>query len=143
MSVTLLNTHLHHAIEQGQGWRPGPNARGARKHLRILAEMWREAPGEVVLSTGDYNWDHRDDVAARPAGGIIDRFEGLATSSFAALSHDYLSPTHGTRWIDYVFLADQSRRAGDRGTAQLVRHWVPDGFSSDHRPLLTRLRLYG
>lgn len=143
LTVTLLNTHLAHAIEQGEGWRPGPNARSARKHLRILARTWREAPGDVVLSTGDYNFDHRDDARARPAGGITDRFDGLATSSYAALGHEHVLPTHTSRWIDYVFLADRSRRVGRQGVAQLVRHRVLEGFHSDHRPLVVRLRLYG
>lgn len=142
-TVTLLNTHLAHAIESGEGWAPGPNARSAKKHLRVLARLWREAPGDVVLSTGDYNFDFRDDSRAVPAGGITDRFDGLATSSYAALGHDYLAPTLRSRWIDYVFLADRSARRGDEGVAQFVRHWVPTGMNSDHRPLVARLRLYG
>lgn len=142
-TVTLLNTHLAHAIEQGEGWRPGPNARSAKKHLRILARLWRSTPGDVLLSTGDYNFDHRDDSRAQPVGGITDRFDGLATSSYAELGHDYLAPTHTSRWIDYVFLADRSRRDGRRGAAQFVRHTVLDDFGSDHRPVLAWLRLYG
>lgn len=141
-SVTLLNTHVQHAIEQGQDWRPGPNARSAKKHLRLMADLWRTTPGDVLLSTGDYNWDHHDDSAARPKGGITDRFEGLATSSFAELGHEHVTPTHGSRWIDYVFLADRTRRDGRAGTAQLVRHAVLTDFHSDHRPLVARLRLY-
>ncbi|MBE7323967.1 hypothetical protein IEQ44_04800 [Nocardioides sp. Y6] len=141
-TFTLLNTHLAHAIEQGEGWRPGPNARSARKHLRILARLWRSTPGDVLLSTGDYNFDHRDDSRARPAGGISDRFDGLATSSFAALGHEHVLPTHTSRWIDYVFVADRSLREGSAGAAQLVDHRVLEGFHSDHRPLVVRLRLY-
>src|SRR5690606_8234954 len=82
---TRRNTRLAHAIEQGEGWRPGPNARSAKKHLRILARLWRSTPGDVLLSTGDYNFGHRDDSRAQPVGGITDRFDGLATSSSAAL----------------------------------------------------------
>ena len=141
-TVTLLNTHVQHNIEEGQGWRPGPNARSARKHLRVLAQQWREVPGDVVLSTGDYNFDFRDDALAVPKGGITDRFSGLATSSFAALGHEYLPPTLRSRWIDYVFLADRSERRDGQGAAQFVSHRVLTGMNSDHRPLVARVRLY-
>lgn len=142
-AVTLLNTHVNQGIETGEGWQDNLNARFARRHLARLAELWRTAPGEVVVGTGDYNFDHADDARAQPRGGITRRFAGRATSSYEALGLDGLLPTRRTRWIDYVFLADRHlRRPDGTGRAQFARHRVLRGYHSDHRPLLARIRLY-
>ncbi|NYG53886.1 hypothetical protein [Nocardioides perillae] len=146
LAVTLLNTHVNQGIETGDGFADNLNARFARRHLARLAALWPTAPGDVVVGTGDYNFDHVDDRDARPVGGIARRFAGRATSSYDALGLEGLLPTRRTRWIDYVWLADRTlrRRAGGRwtGTAQFARHRVLSGYASDHRPVLARVRLY-
>ncbi|WP_435743344.1 hypothetical protein [Nocardioides sp. SYSU DS0663] len=143
-TVTLLNTHVNQHIETGQRFERNLNARRAQKHLAALAQMWETAPGTVVVGTGDYNFDHVDDAAARPAGGITRVFRGHATSSYQVLGLDGLRPTRNTRWIDYVFLADRSMRSRSNpdAPAQFARHRVLAGFHSDHAPVLARVRLY-
>ncbi|MGN0063648.1 MAG: hypothetical protein ACI379_05350 [Nocardioides sp.] len=142
-TVTLVNTHLDHAIETGQEFADTRNGRAARKHLRMLATVWRTAPGEVVVGTGDYNFDHHDDSVARPQGGITDLFDGLAVSSYEALGYAGLTPSLRTRWIDYVFLTAASLKGeSGTGTAQFARHRVLEGYHADHHPVLARIRLY-
>ncbi|MBS44833.1 MAG: hypothetical protein CMH83_17035 [Nocardioides sp.] len=146
LTVTLLNTHLNHAIETGHGFDDNLNARRAKQHLRVLSRMWDRTPGDVVLGTGDYNFDQADDAAYRPAGGISRRFAGRAVSSYDALGTDGVVPTLRTRWIDYVWVSAATLRgplgAGPDGHAQLVTHRSLGGYRSDHRPLLARVRLY-
>ncbi len=145
-TITLLDTHVNQTIETGQRFERNLNARRAKRHYRTMARMWSRSPGDVVLGTGDFNVDYADDAAARPAGGLSRVFEGRAVSSYDALGLDDVVPTRNTRWIDYVWLAADSvrRRTDDgvRGTAQLAAHRTLDGFESDHRPLLVRVRLY-
>lgn len=145
-TVSLLNTHVNQTIETGQRFERNLNARRAKRHYRTMARMWSRTPGDVVLGTGDYNFDHADDAAARPAGGLSRVFEGKAVSSYDSLGLDGVVPTRNTRWIDYVWLAADSVRRrtedGFRGPAQLAAHRTLDGFESDHRPLLVRVRLY-
>ena len=81
LTVTLLNTHVNQHIETGDGFDDNLNARFAKRHLAQLAGMWDIAQGDVVVGTGDYNFDNADDSAVRPAGGISRRFAGHATSS--------------------------------------------------------------
>lgn len=144
LRVTVLNTHVNQTIETGHGWEENLNAEMARGHYRLLARMFDEAEGDVVLGTGDYNWDYADDSEYRPAGGISHTVDHQAQSSYEALGLDGVVPTQGSRWIDYVWLADDSvRRRDGSGTAQFARHRSLGGFASDHRPLLARIRLYG
>jgi hypothetical protein len=142
--LTLLNTHVNQHTEDGDQFRHNLNARRARIHLAKLSRLWQTVPGDVVLGTGDYNFDYADDSSARPRGGISRRFEGRAVSSYDALGLDGVPPTHDSRWIDYVFLAHQSVRGtdGSGGLAQFVLHRSLSGFSSDHSPLYARIRLY-
>lgn len=147
-TVTLLNTHLPYRIEVGDRFQRNVNAEVSRLHIATLADLWPTLPGDVVVGTGDYNFDYVDDSRARPKGGITRRFEGRATSSFEALGTEGLLPTHDThRWIDYVFLADHTLRTrkdrpGQGHVAQFATHRVLDGYHSDHRPVLARIRLY-
>ena len=143
-TVTLLNTHVNHHIETGQEFQDNLNARRAKQHLARLAELWPSTPGDVVVGTGDYNFDHADDAEARPRGGITRRFAGRASSSYDVLGLSGLRPTRGDRWIDYVFLADHTMRSAENpdGLAQFARHQVLAGYRSDHSPLLARVRLY-
>jgi endonuclease/exonuclease/phosphatase family metal-dependent hydrolase len=140
-TVTLLNTHVNQHIETGHGFQHNLNARRAHQHLARLATMWGTVPGDVVVGTGDYNFDYADDSRYRPAGGTTQAFAGRALSSYQALGLDGLAPTRNTRWIDYVFLASASVK-GHGGTAQFARHRTLTGASSDHDPLLARIRLY-
>ena len=138
--IVLLNTHLNQHIETGQGFEKNLNARRAKTHLRKLATIFRETaadPAVTVIGTGDYNFDYADDSKARPTGGITDRFEGVATSSYQALGLDGVPPTLRTRWIDYVFLADSSAKK-----AQFAQHRSLPKGNSDHSPLVARIRLY-
>jgi len=142
--VTVLNTHVNQTIETGHGWEENLNAEMARIHYRTLARMYDEAEGDVVIGTGDYNWDYADDSTYLPEGGISRTVAPHARSSYAALGLDGVAPTQGTRWIDYVWLAKASVRHRDgSGTAQFARHRSLSGFASDHSPLLARIRLYG
>ncbi len=146
-TVTLLNTHVNQAIETGDRFRRNLNARFAKVHLATMARMWDDAPGDVVVGTGDYNFDHVDDARARPRGGLTRAFAGHATSSWEALGLRGTIPTRYTRYIDYVFLADDTvrdadDRAGEGGAAQFAWHRVLRGYRSDHHPVLARLRIY-
>lgn len=145
--TTLLNTHVNQHIEVRTddgfgGWTAGDNARLARRHLATMAPMWRGVTGRYVLGTGDYNFDYRADRRLRPAGGIADRFDAEAVSSYRALggvaglptTHP---PTH--RYIDYVFSARATLNAG---YTRFLDQRVLTGYHSDHRPLLVRLALY-
>lgn len=140
-TVTLLNTHVNQTIETGQEFQDNLNADRAKRHLRTLAQMWNKVPGEVVVGTGDFNFDHADDAAARPKGGISRRFEREAVSSYDALGRRGVVPTRQGRWIDYVWLSTDSlvRRGG---RAQFATHRSLGDYHSDHRPMLARIRLY-
>ena len=146
-TVTLLNTHVNQAIETGDRFRRNANARFAKVHLATMAQMWDDAPGDVVVGTGDYNFDHVDDARARPRGGITRVFAGHATSSWETLGLRGTIPTRNTRYIDYIFLADDTvrgadDRAGEGGVAQFAWHRVLSGYRSDHHPVLAQLRIY-
>lgn len=138
--VILLNTHVTQHIETGHRFQENLNARRAKVHLKTLAGMWdtvATSPDDVVVGTGDYNFDYADDSRYRPVGGITKRFRGKAVSSYQALGLDGVEPSRLTRWIDYVFLSTDSLRrpsAQGRGTAQFARHRTLNGFRSDHRP---------
>ena len=142
--LTVVDTHLNQAIESGDGFQDTLNAEYAKEHLRLLAGVWDEVPGDLVVGTGDYNFDFRDDFAARPAGGIWDTQHEHATSSYQVLGLDGVEPSRSGRWIDYVFIANDDLRveAEDDGTGQFVQHRTLDGYGSDHRPLVTRIRWY-
>ncbi len=135
--VTLLDTHVPNHIETGDRWEDNVNARAARQHYRRLATLLGE-PGGVRLATGDFQWDHRDDVAARPRGGLTDVFAGRARSSFGELGLTGVCATRNTRWIDYVWLDEPSLAAGRAG---FVTHRSLDGYASDHRPMLATIAL--
>ncbi len=139
LTVRVVNTHVNHFIETGQRFRRNINARHAKTHLAWLAERWDTWSGDVVVGTGDYNFDHADDRDARPRGGITREFEGRAVSSYEALGLAGVKPTLAGRWVDYVFLA---QRTVDEGRAQLAAHRSLGGFRSDHRPLQATVRLY-
>lgn len=143
-TLTLLDTHLNQHIETGDHFEDNLNARRAKVHLRKLARLWDSAPGDLVVGTGDYNFDYADDSTARPAGGISRTIAGHATSSYDVLGLGGLLPTHDSRWIDYVWVADRTlrTRARDPGTGQFVRHRVLGGFRSDHRPIVATIRWY-
>jgi len=142
--LTVVDTHLNQGIETGDGFQDTVNADYAKEHLRTLAEVWDTFPGDLVVGTGDFNFDFRDDFRARPEGGIWDTQHGHAASSYEILGLDGVESTRGSRWIDYVWIADRTLRvkAKDPGTGQYVAHESLDGFSSDHRPLVARIRWY-
>lgn len=143
MLVTVLNTHVNHTVETGHGWEKNLNAVMARRHYRLLTRMFDEAPGDVVIGTGDYNWDYADDTEYHPRGGIGQTVDRRNQSSYEVLGLDGVEGTHGSRWIDYVWLTNRSvRRPDGSGVAQFARHRILDGFRSDHRPLLAVIRLY-
>lgn len=142
--LTVVDTHLNQGIETGDGFTDRVNADDAKEHLRQLADVWDAVPGDLVVGTGDFNFDYADDVAARPEGGIHDTQDGYATSSYDVLGLDGVEPTRGDRWIDYLWIADRTLRvkARDEGTGQFVRHTSLDGYASDHRPLVAQIRWY-
>jgi hypothetical protein len=142
--LTVLDTHLNQGIETGARFQDTLNATYAKEHLSTLAEVWDKLPGQLVVGTGDFNFDFRDDFRARPAGGIWRTQHGHATSSYEVLGTDGVQPTRGSRWIDYVWIADRTLRvrARDTGSGQFVRHESLGGFHSDHRPLLAEIRWY-
>lgn len=142
--LTVVDTHLNQAIETGDQFQDTLNADYAKEHVRLLADVWDEVPGDLVVGTGDYNFDFRDDFAARPEGGIWDTQHEHATSSYQVLGLDGVEPSRSSRWIDYVFIANQDLRvkAKDAGSGQFVQHRTLDGYESDHRPLLTKIRWY-
>lgn len=143
--LTVVDTHLNQGIETGEGFTDRVNADDAKVHLRALADVWDDVPGDLVVGTGDFNFDFADDFRARPEGGIWDTQHGHATSSYEALGVDGVEPTRGTRWIDYVWIADRTLRLApkDTGSGQFVAHESLDGYASDHRPLVARIRWYG
>lgn len=59
-------------------------------------------------------------------------------SSYEALGLDGVPATLEGRWVDHVFLAEQSV---EQQRAQLAVHRNLGGFRSDHRPLQARVRL--
>jgi len=142
--VTVVDTHLNQSIESGDGFQDTLNAEYAKEHLRLLAEVWDEVPGDLVVGTGDYNFDFHGDFAARPEGGVWDSQHEHATSSYQVLGLDGVEPSRSSRWIDYVFIANDDLRvtAKDTGTGQFVQHRTLDGYQSDHRPLVARIRWY-
>lgn len=142
--LTVVDTHLNQGIETGDGFTDRVNADYARQHLGALADVWDAVPGDLVVGTGDFNFDFADDHRARPEGGIHDTQHGHATSSYDVLGLDGVEPTRESRWIDYVWIADRTLRvrARDAGTGQFVAHRSLGGFHSDHRPLLARIRWY-
>ncbi len=139
LTVRVVNTHVNHFIETGQRFRRNINARYAKAHIAWLAERWDTWSGDVVIGTGDYNFDHADDRDARPRGGISRQFEERAVSSYEALGLEGVEPTLAGRWVDYVLLA---QRTLDEQRAQLAAHRSLGGFRSDHRPLQATVRLY-
>lgn len=143
-TLTLLDTHLNQHIETGTGFQDNLNAARAKIHLRKLARLWDSAPGDLVVGTGDYNFDYADDSQHRPRGGITRTIAGHATSSYQVLGTRGILPTRNSRWIDYVWISDRTLRtsASDAGTGQFVRHRVLTGYHSDHRPILARIRWY-
>lgn len=142
--LTVVDTHLNQGIETGDGFQDSVNADYAKEHLRELAEVWDTVPGDLVVGTGDFNFDFHDDFRARPEGGIWDTQHEHAASSYEVLGLDGVEPTRGSRWIDYVWIADRTLRvdAKDVGSGQFVAHRSLDGFHSDHRPLVARIRWY-
>ncbi|WP_183096032.1 hypothetical protein [Nocardioides stalactiti] len=142
--LTIVDTHLNQGIETGDGFTDRENAADAKTHLRLLADVWDQAPGDLVVGTGDFNFDYADDAEARPEGGISDTQDGRATSSYDVLGLDGVEPTRESRWIDYIWIADRTLRvrARDAGTGQFVEHTSLDGYASDHRPLVARIRWY-
>lgn len=135
--VTLLDTHVPNHVETGDRWEDNANAAAARRHYRRLADLLGR-PGGVRLATGDFQWDHHDDLAARPRGGITATFAGRARSSFEVLGLTGVCPTRNTRWIDYVWIDEPSLAAGRAG---FVTHRSLDGYASDHRPVLATIAL--
>lgn len=142
--LTVVDTHLNQGIEDGDGLSDRVNADDAKIHLRALADVWDQVPGDLVVGMGDFNFDAADDAEARPEGGITDTQHGHATSSYDVLGLDDVEPTRESRWIDYVWIADRTLRvrATDAGTGQFATHASLDGFNSDHRPLLVQVRWY-
>ncbi|MDZ5620290.1 exonuclease/endonuclease/phosphatase family protein [Nocardioides bizhenqiangii] len=142
--LTVVDTHLNQGIETGDGFQDTANADRAKEHLRELADVWDAVPGDIVVGTGDFNFDFYDDYRARPDGGVWDTQHEHAASSYEILGLDGVEPTRGSRWIDYVWIADRTLRlrAKDPGSGQYVGHRSLDGYHSDHRPLVARIRWY-
>lgn len=142
--LTVVDTHLNQGIETGDGFTDTVNADHAKEHLRELADVWDAVPGDLVVGTGDFNFDFHDDFRARPDGGIWDTQHEHAASSYEILGLDGVEPTREGRWIDYVWIADRMLRvkAKGPGSGQFVEHRSLGGFSSDHRPLVARIRWY-
>jgi len=142
--LTVVDTHLNQGIETGDEFQDTVNADYAKEHLRELADVWDTVPGDLVVGTGDFNFDFHDDFWARPEGGIWDTQHQHAASSYQVLGLDGVEPTRGTRWIDYIWIADRTLRvdAKDVGSGQYVAHRSLGGFKSDHRPLVARIRWY-
>ncbi len=139
LTVRVLNTHVNQTIETGQAFEENLNARYARQHFAWLADHLDRLSGDVVVGTGDFNWDFRDDDATRLPDGLVERLAGRGVSSYQALGLTGVEPTKGSRWIDYVLLSERSVRTA---RAQFATQRTLDGFRSDHRPLLARIRLY-
>jgi endonuclease/exonuclease/phosphatase family metal-dependent hydrolase len=142
--LTVVDTHLNQGIETGSEFTDRVNADDAKVHLRALADVWDEVPGDLVVGTGDFNFNYADDAEAHPEGGIGDTQHGHASSSYDVLGLDGVVPTREDRWIDYVWIADRTLRvrAKDSGAGQFVAHRSLRGFHSDHRPLVARIRWY-
>lgn len=141
--LSVLNTHLPQRVEDLDNpgtWRTTKNAQRAARQLERLTEIWEQAPGRWVVGTGDYNIAALADQRARNDGGIVRAYAGIARSSYSVLGFAGLAPTHPTskRFIDYVHVATPALRAG---RIELLRQRTPRGLTSDHRPLLVRMRL--
>jgi len=136
--LTVMNTHAPNHVETGDEWQDNLNATYARVHYRRLADLMTADPSQDVVAVGDLQWDHKDDIEARPEGGITATFEGRVLSSFEVLGLDGLCPTRNSRWIDYVLVP---AAAVEAGRMEFVTHRSLDGFGSDHRPMVARIAL--
>lgn len=133
--VTVINAHIVPGIEDHA--RPGTpannaNAKVARRAIRKVAKLYRTAEGTAV-GTGDFNWNYAADVRVQHPK-YVQRIGQYATSSYEALGLGSVAPTHGNRYIDYVWLGRQS-------AAAFVKHKSLGGYRSDHRPLLAAIEL--
>ncbi|WP_323792549.1 hypothetical protein [Nocardioides sp.] len=141
--ISVINTHLPQRVENLDDpgtWNTNKNAIRASRQLDGLAGIWASAPGRWVVGTGDYNIAALADQRARNAGGIVSAYAGIARSSYSVLGFAGLLATHPTskRFIDYVHVAAPALR---EGRIELLRQRTPRGLTSDHRPLLVRMRL--
>jgi hypothetical protein len=143
LRLTVLNTQVGQQSWSDRSDRGQPSGARGRRQLAMLTGLWDTVPGDVVLGTGDYSYDFAHDSGARPHDGLASTFAGHAVASYDALGLESVTPTHRHRWTDYVFLATRSvRRASGPGLAQFAMQRTLSGFSSDHAPLLARVRLY-
>lgn len=134
--VTVINAHIVPAIEShAQPGTPANNANAqvARRAIRKVAKLYRTADGTVV-GTGDFNWNYAADLRVQNPK-YVQRIGQYATSSYEALGLGAVAPTHGSRYIDYVWLGRQS-------AAAFVKHKTLGGYRSDHRPLLAAVELH-
>lgn len=140
--LSVVNVHLPPQSESSTApgrWAATPNAERARQHLERIARTWRGLSARWVVGTGDYNFDARADLRRRSPGGPIATLGRVAASTYQVLGTD-VRPTYPSmgRRIDYVWV---DRDALRRERIELLGQRVLDGFASDHRPLLARLRL--
>ncbi|WP_300404489.1 hypothetical protein [Nocardioides sp.] len=141
--LSVINTHLPQRIEDLEvpgTWRTTKNALRAARQLDRLAEIWERAPGRWVVGTGDYNIAALADQRARNSGGVVAAYAGVARSSYSLLGFEGLQPTHpySGRFIDYVHVAQPALK---KGRIEVLGQRTPGGLSSDHRPLVVRLKL--
>lgn len=135
----VINAHIVPYIEDHT--RPGHprtnvNAEVARRAIRKVARLHRQAVGRYVVGTGDYNWDYLADSRVRHPAYVLGRIGDVAVSSYEALGTRGLSPTLGRgRFVDYVFTSRQ------RETTRFVSHHTLGGLHTDHRPLVARVEL--
>lgn len=140
--LSVVNVHLPPQSESRTvpgRWAATPNAARARQHLERIARTWRGLSARWVVGTGDFNFDARADLLRRPPGGPAETLGRMAASTYEVLGTD-VRPTYPSlgRRIDYVWVDREGLRT-ERIEVRGQR--VLDGFTSDHRPLLARLRL--
>lgn len=132
--LVVLGTHMHSHVENKSWWWL-PRQLDYRKHVAIIQSLIKHAPKErAVIAVADWNVDMRSKVSGAVPFFPKKMFGKVgAHSNWEALGFKGFPGTHGSRYIDAVFLRACSwLRFRDQQVIKLT---------SDHRAILVRLQV--
>lgn len=87
-----------------------------------------------VITVGDFNRDHGNDLKTRNPKYPYAKFRSVGTySNWSLIRHRPDRGTHGGAILDYVWFT----KPNDHGVKP-VDHWILTGYYSDHRPVLVK-----